>query len=331
MNLHVFMYLFTTIIMYFLCTRSNGSLVGPATPVDNSLWGQIEQFYSDKNNMAMYLVLPLIVLVYGGCSLIFCIYKCMGYCKKSKRRKDRQLLIKENRRRSIVTQRQVDNRPRSTASIHPEITQTTEQKTRTTPLPWEVPDNSETKVKQMDARSKHGNTMPQKGPKTHTGKTPPPPYQEVEDVIYLSGPKQPGYPTSGYQPKKQEYSPLELTKQLLRIGDEEKNLMRGRKKRLVFTTDWTRTANNTKIWINVICTKIPKENNEMLFCINRSTPNLLRIYNPQQCPITHSIRQVNTYSEIIMFDHLEIYFCTINKFCAVQMFMIFVTNTNLDP
>lgn len=64
----------------------------------------------------------------------------------------------------------------------------------------------------------------------------------------------------------------------------------------------------------------------MLFCINRSTPNLLRIYNPQQCPITHSIRQVNTYSEIIMFDHLEIYFCTINKFCAVQMFVIFVTN-----
>lgn len=68
----------------------------------------------------------------------------------------------------------------------------------------------------------------------------------------------------------------------------------------------------------------------MLFCINRSTPNLLRIYNPQQCPITHSIRQVNTYSEIIMFDHLEIYFCTINKFCAVQMFVIFVTNTNLE-
>ena len=43
---------------------------------DKSLWEKIEEFYSDNNNMAMYCVLPIIVLVYGGCSFIYCVYKC---------------------------------------------------------------------------------------------------------------------------------------------------------------------------------------------------------------------------------------------------------------
>lgn len=161
----------------------------------------------------------------------------MGYCKKSKKKKDRRKLIPENRRRSIVMQRKVDNRPRSTASIHPEVTQSTEQARKTTPLPWQVTDTSGMEENKVKETVPMRGTAPHKVPKSHTGKTPPPPYQEVEDIIYLSGPQQPGYPTSGYQPKKQEYSPLELTKQLLRVGDDEKNIMRGRKKRLVFTTD----------------------------------------------------------------------------------------------
>ncbi|KAK3095303.1 hypothetical protein FSP39_012986, partial [Pinctada imbricata] len=42
----------------------------------------VEEFYADPNNRAMYLVLPLIILVYGGCSSIYCIYKCRRYLKR---------------------------------------------------------------------------------------------------------------------------------------------------------------------------------------------------------------------------------------------------------
>ena len=49
----------------------------------------INEFYSDPSNRAMYLVLPLIILVYGGCASIFCIYKLRKYLKKRKRRLDK--------------------------------------------------------------------------------------------------------------------------------------------------------------------------------------------------------------------------------------------------
>ncbi|XP_061170581.1 uncharacterized protein LOC133179918 [Saccostrea echinata] len=218
---------------------TNYTNVTPSVATENSLWGKIMDFYSDNNNMAMYLVLPLIVIVYGGCSLIFCIHKCMQYCKKTKRKKDKKALLQGNRKNSIVTERLVGNRPRSLASIHPEINQTNEQKRETTPLPWQIPDESETEQKKTEVAPLKGNTSSHKVTRTHTGKTPPPPYKEVDDTIYLSGPQHPGYPSSGhtYHTKKQEYSPLELTKQLLRIGEDDKNIIKGRKKRLVFTTD----------------------------------------------------------------------------------------------
>ena len=44
----------------------------------------VEEFYADPNNRAMYLVLPLIILVYGGCSSIYCIYKCRRYLKRKR-------------------------------------------------------------------------------------------------------------------------------------------------------------------------------------------------------------------------------------------------------
>jgi hypothetical protein len=211
-------------------STTNSSSSVPSVPVDKSLWGQIEEFYSDKNNMAMYLVLPLIVIVYGGCSLIFCIHKCMQYCKKSKKKRDREALLQESRRKSIVTRS--EHRPRSIASIHPEITQSTEPKRTPTPLPWQVPDDSETEQNKATERSTHSHKVS----RAHTGKTPPPPYKEVDDIIVLSGPQNPGYPSHHYS-KKQDYSPLELTKQLLRLGDDDKEVRRGRRKRLVFTTD----------------------------------------------------------------------------------------------
>ncbi|XP_021376672.1 uncharacterized protein LOC110465285, partial [Mizuhopecten yessoensis] len=42
----------------------------------------IEEFYADKHNMAMFLILPLIILVYGGCAGIYCFYKFRRYLKK---------------------------------------------------------------------------------------------------------------------------------------------------------------------------------------------------------------------------------------------------------
>ncbi|GFN96148.1 LOW QUALITY PROTEIN: hypothetical protein PoB_002265400 [Plakobranchus ocellatus] len=44
-------------------------------------------FYSDKNNMAMYCVLPIMVLIYGGCASIYCIHKCRLYIRRKKHKR----------------------------------------------------------------------------------------------------------------------------------------------------------------------------------------------------------------------------------------------------
>ncbi|KAH3809646.1 hypothetical protein DPMN_138021 [Dreissena polymorpha] len=49
-------------------------------------WSDIETFYADKNNFAMYLVLPIIVLVYGGCAVIYCIARCRRYIRRKKKK-----------------------------------------------------------------------------------------------------------------------------------------------------------------------------------------------------------------------------------------------------
>lgn len=65
----------------------NATTPAPVAAVaeDKSFFEQVEEFYEDKNNFAMYLVLPCIVLVYGGCSAIYCCYKCrQQLCSKKK-------------------------------------------------------------------------------------------------------------------------------------------------------------------------------------------------------------------------------------------------------
>ena len=49
-------------------------------------WEDVEKFYEDKNNFAMFLVLPIIVIVYGGCAVIYCIARCRRYAKRRKRK-----------------------------------------------------------------------------------------------------------------------------------------------------------------------------------------------------------------------------------------------------
>ncbi|BFZ06075.1 hypothetical protein BsWGS_09114 [Bradybaena similaris] len=52
-----------------------------------SVWQKIEEFYADDNNMAMFCVLPVMILIYGGCSSIYCIYKCRQYLRRSKHKR----------------------------------------------------------------------------------------------------------------------------------------------------------------------------------------------------------------------------------------------------
>lgn len=39
-------------------------------------------FFDDPNNAAMYLVLPIMVLVYGGCACIYCCHRCREYIEE---------------------------------------------------------------------------------------------------------------------------------------------------------------------------------------------------------------------------------------------------------
>lgn len=63
--------------------------VSGVTTVDTrSIGEKISDFYSDKNNMAMYLVLPVLFLLYGGCCMIYSIAKCRRYLRRAKKRKE---------------------------------------------------------------------------------------------------------------------------------------------------------------------------------------------------------------------------------------------------
>lgn len=73
-------------IAHIRVKRSNESSV-PQKQYANA----VEEFYADPNNRAMYLVLPLIVLIYGGCSSIYCIHKCCRYVKRKKLEKEMQM------------------------------------------------------------------------------------------------------------------------------------------------------------------------------------------------------------------------------------------------
>lgn len=57
---------------------------------DNSIGAKIREFYADDNNMALFCILPLLILIYGGCSVIYCIHKCKkNFRKKKQERKQK--------------------------------------------------------------------------------------------------------------------------------------------------------------------------------------------------------------------------------------------------
>ncbi|XP_069103639.1 uncharacterized protein [Argopecten irradians] len=152
---------------------------------EQSFWRKIEVFYEDKNNFAMYLVLPLLVFVYGGCSLIYCIAKCRRHLKKKKHKQkfDRQDVddddIPITERTDVQEPRQERRGGKQTSASDVRVAVDRD----TTPLPWQVPDDKESlypqktappprKSEPRNAMNNHHNNHPNNHP------SPPPPYDD---------------------------------------------------------------------------------------------------------------------------------------------------------
>lgn len=70
---------------------------------EKSIFDKIKEFYDDPNNLAMWGVLPLIVLVYGGFCVIYCV--CKGYddCKKKKNKKAKKKRLLDDEDDELIT------------------------------------------------------------------------------------------------------------------------------------------------------------------------------------------------------------------------------------
>ena len=138
----------------------------PTVEESKSFWDKIKEFYDDKNNFAMYLVLPIIVIVYGGCSLIYCIAKCRRYIKRKKKPKQMDDIQDDddddgpetrhlNGGNNNSNNRQNENgnpttagfvstkRPSSKARSTSDVRVDEIERDESTPLPWQVPDDDE--------------------------------------------------------------------------------------------------------------------------------------------------------------------------------------------
>lgn len=126
---------------------------------EKDFFTKVSEFYSDKNNLAMYLVLPLIVVVYGGCSTIYCVAKCRQYLRKRKHKQmsdteqlneaGSQMNINENNEQNPLNDEQINDNfdktnkndcKRSIASAA-DVNCGVGGKC-STPLPWQVPDEN---------------------------------------------------------------------------------------------------------------------------------------------------------------------------------------------
>ncbi|XP_060073933.1 uncharacterized protein LOC132553690 [Ylistrum balloti] len=148
---------------------------------DKSIWQKIEEFYDDKNNFAMYLVLPLLVFVYGGCSLIYCIAKCRRHLKKKKHKEmsklDRQDIDDDDdepvtERTDSVEPRQERKGAKQTSASDVRVAM--DRENTTTSLPWQVPDEQENLYQRKPAPPPPRKAEPRNALNNHP--SPPPPY-----------------------------------------------------------------------------------------------------------------------------------------------------------
>jgi hypothetical protein len=180
-------------------------------------WGDVEDFYADKNNFAMYLVLPIIVIVYGGCAVIYCIARCRRYLRRKKKKSLPQQEfedepVEEPRTNVPVVNLRQDGGAtnREGASSSSEVRVSVERDSET-PLPWQVPGAGATAAmihekKALDNRGYERDFDEKSRPPPsydETYKPPirpmskPPPYEEkgikqrrgsVEEIITLEAP-----------------------------------------------------------------------------------------------------------------------------------------------
>lgn len=144
----------------------NTTTPAPVVAVEEkSFFEKVEEFYDDKNNFAMYLVLPCIVLVYGGCSAIYCCYKCKQLCTKKKEKEknsdnesgdESNDVISQNNHHdkvSLVTSSPDKHAAKAAASNHFRPTSKASVSDVhvgvTTPLPWAIPEEQQTEIKKL--------------------------------------------------------------------------------------------------------------------------------------------------------------------------------------
>ena len=118
-------------------------------------WEDVEKFYEDKNNFAMFLVLPIIVLVYGGCAVIYCIARCRRYAKRRKKKsKSKEALAESEPLESpsniaqgagVTTIASANGglSSRDGAATSSEVLVGMDESGTSTPLPWQVPGESQ--------------------------------------------------------------------------------------------------------------------------------------------------------------------------------------------
>ncbi|RUS70738.1 hypothetical protein EGW08_021496 [Elysia chlorotica] len=82
-----------TMLTNMAAGQLNPSTVRSTTPDDGD-------FFDDDNNKAMYLVLPGMVLIYGGCAFIYCAHRCRRYCVRKSKAK-----VKEEKKRAKQKER----------------------------------------------------------------------------------------------------------------------------------------------------------------------------------------------------------------------------------
>ncbi|OWF56717.1 hypothetical protein KP79_PYT20176 [Mizuhopecten yessoensis] len=211
---------------------------------DKSVWQQIEEFYDDKNNFAMYLVLPLLVFVYGGCSLIYCIAKCRKHLKKKKRKEmskfDRQNIdddgpMTERNEREEPRQERRGTKQTSASDVRVAV----DRENTSTPLPWQVPDDTESLYPQKNAPRK---AEPPREP-AYNHQSPPPPYDHYPAKPAMNRPMVNTVSNPGNDHRNrnamESYAMAKQAAELLRQEDHYRPGEGGYKKakRLVFVAD----------------------------------------------------------------------------------------------
>ena len=149
-------------------------------------WNDIEVFYEDKNNFAMYLVLPIIVIVYGGCAVIYCIARCRRYVRRKRKKKlhSSNLAEDEPLDGGCVEPAIIPSIPVSRDGATTSTDVNLSERDRETPLPWQVPGDTApigatAAVMNKKSYTNKGYEDDRQHKSAHPSPRPPPSYDET--------------------------------------------------------------------------------------------------------------------------------------------------------